>query len=47
MVELGEHCDTHIAPRMRKVIDDEDPGGITGVVGWHGGGGFCYCRLAP
>jgi adenine-specific DNA-methyltransferase len=47
MVELGEHCHTHIIPRMKKVIDGEDLGGITEVVGWQGGGGFRYYRLAP
>jgi len=47
MVELGCHCDTHIVPRMRKVIDGEDDGGITEGVGWKGGGGFRYFRLAP
>jgi adenine-specific DNA-methyltransferase len=47
MVELGEHCDTHIIPRMKKVIDGDDPGGITETVGWKGGGGFRYYRLAP
>jgi len=47
MVELGAHCHTHIAPRLRKVIDGEDPGGITKVVDWKGGGGFRYYRLAP
>jgi len=47
MVELGEHCHTHIIPRLRKVIDREDKGGITEAVGWKGGGGFRYYRLAP
>ena len=47
MVELGEHCHTHILPRLKKVIDGEDPGGITEAVGWKGGGGFRYYRLAP
>jgi len=47
MVELGEHCHTHIVPRLRKVIDGEDPGGITEAAGWKGGGGFRYYRLAP
>jgi len=47
MVELGEHCHTHIIPRMQKVIDGEDPGGITKAVNWKGGGGFRYYRLAP
>jgi adenine-specific DNA-methyltransferase len=47
MVELGEHCHTHIIPRLKKVIDNDDPGGITKAVGWKGGGGFRYYRLAP
>jgi adenine-specific DNA-methyltransferase len=47
MVELGEHCHTHIIPRMKKVIDGTDQGGITKVVNWEGGGGFRYYRLAP
>lgn len=47
MVELGEHCHTHIVPRLKKVIDGQDPGGITKAVGWQGGGGFRYYRLAP
>lgn len=47
MVELGEHCHTHIIPRLRKVIDGSDPGGVTEAVNWKGGGGFRYCRHAP
>ena len=47
MVELGEHCHTHIIPRMKKVIDGEDQGGISQTVNWKGGGGFRYYRLGP
>lgn len=47
MVELGEHCHTHIIPRLKKVIDGQDPGGITESTNWQGGGGFRYFRLAP
>lgn len=47
MVELGEHCHTHIIPRLKKVIDGEDKGGVTETVGWQGGGGFRYFKLAP
>lgn len=47
MVELGEHCHTHIIPRLKKVIDGTDEGGITKTVEWKGGGGFRYYRLAP
>jgi adenine-specific DNA-methyltransferase len=47
MVELGRHCETHIVPRMRKVVDGTDAGGVTEAVEWKGGGGFRYFRLAP
>ena len=47
IIELGEHCHTHIIPRLRKVIDGKDKGGITKLVSWVGGGGFRYFRMAP
>jgi len=47
MAELGEHCQTHIIPRLTKVIDGTDPGGVTEATGWKGGGGFRYFTLAP
>lgn len=47
MVELGEHCHTHIVPRLKKVIDGQDPGGVTEATSWQGGGGFRYYELAP
>ena len=47
MIELGEHCHTHIIPRLKKVIDGEDQGGISKAVNWQGGGGFRYYKLAP
>lgn len=47
MVELGEHCHSHVIPRLQKVIDGEDTGGITPAVNWFGGGGFRYFHLAP
>jgi adenine-specific DNA-methyltransferase len=47
MIELGEHCHTHIIPRLRKVVDGEDQGGVTEAVNWEGGGGFRYYKLAP
>jgi len=47
MIELGEHCHTHIIPRVQKVIDGEDQGGISKAVNWKGGGGFRYYHLAP
>ena len=47
MLELGEHCHTHIIPRLKKVIDGTDKGGVSESVGWSGGGGFRYYSLAP
>lgn len=47
MVELGDHCHTHIIPRMTRIIDGDDKGGITAGESWEGGGGFRYYRLAP
>jgi adenine-specific DNA-methyltransferase len=47
MVELGEHCHTHIIPRLKKVIDGADEGGITKAFDWKGGGGFRYYHIAP
>ncbi len=46
-IELEEHCHTHIIPRLKRVIDGQDTGGITKTVKWKGGGGFRYYRLAP
>ncbi|MCX7239030.1 MAG: site-specific DNA-methyltransferase [Burkholderiales bacterium] len=47
MVELGDHCHTHIIPRLKKVVDGEDQGGVSESVGWQGGGGFRYYNVAP
>jgi adenine-specific DNA-methyltransferase len=47
MVEFGEHAETHIIPRLKKVIEGSDPGGVTEATGWEGGGGFRFYRLAP
>lgn len=47
MVELGEHCHTHIIPRLTSVINGSDQSGVSKAVGWKGGGGFRYYSLAP
>jgi adenine-specific DNA-methyltransferase len=47
MVEIGDHTDTHIVPRLQKVIDGSDQGGISTDADWKGGGGFRYFTLAP
>jgi adenine-specific DNA-methyltransferase len=46
-VELLNHCQTLILPRLTKVVDGTDLGGVTSVTGWQGGGGFRYFHLAP
>jgi adenine-specific DNA-methyltransferase len=47
MIELGEHCHTHIVPRLKSVADGRDKGGISKSTDWKGGGGFRYYQLAP
>ncbi|MDE3027508.1 MAG: site-specific DNA-methyltransferase [Paracoccaceae bacterium] len=47
MVELGDHAKTHIVPRIQKVIDGTDKGGVTEAANWKGGGGYRFFRLAP
>ena len=46
-IELGEHAKTHCQPRLKKVVDGTDQGGISKTVGWQGGGGFRFYTLAP
>lgn len=43
-IEMGEHAVTHVAPRMKQVVDGE-LGGISKSVEWKGGGGFRFYRL--
>src|SRR5581483_2465069 len=47
MVEMGEHCHTHIIPRLTNIINGSDLGGVSNAVNWKGGGGFRYFKLAP
>lgn len=47
MIEIGEHCHTQIIPRLKKIIDGKDSGGVSEMVDWRGGGGFRYYTLAP
>lgn len=46
-IELGEHCHTHCIPRLQKVCNGTDQGGISKAQNWKGGGGFKYYYLAP
>lgn len=45
MIEMGEHAKTHIIPRLKKVIDGTDQGGISKAVGWKGGGSYRYLDI--
>ncbi len=47
MVELGEHCQTHVQPRLCKACNGLDQSGISKAVNWKGGGGFKYYYMAP
>lgn len=47
MIELGNHCFTHVQPRMKKIVDGNDDFGVTSETEWKGGGGFRYYKLAP
>lgn len=42
-----ETLDTFTAPRLKKVVSGEDPGGITKTVEWEGGGGFRILDVTP
>jgi adenine-specific DNA-methyltransferase len=39
--------DTYAVPRLTKVVRGEDPGGVTEMTGWSGGGGFRVLTVAP
>lgn len=39
--------DKYVLPRLTKVVNGEDPGGITEQTGWTGGGGFRILDVAP
>lgn len=42
-----ENLDTFVIPRLSKVVDSDDPGGITEGVEWLGGSGFRILDVAP
>lgn len=45
MIEMGEHAETHIIPRMKNVVSGKDQTGTSKSVNWKGGGGFKYFEL--
>ena len=46
-IELGKQCFTYCIPRLNKVVDGDDQGGITNAVDWQGGSGYHFYELAP
>lgn len=46
-VELGEHAYSLCKPRLDRVIQGKDKGGITKQQNWQGGGGYHFYELAP
>ncbi len=47
LIENGPQCNTHILPRLRRVIDGTDQTGVSKRLRWQGGGGLRYFRLTP
>lgn len=46
-IEMGNHAYSHCKVRLDRVIDNDDPRGITSSVNWQGGGGYKFYELAP
>ena len=44
-IERGGQATSHCVPRLARVIDGEDPVGVTDLESWKGGGGFRFYRL--
>lgn len=42
-----KNIDTYALPRLEKVVNGEDPGGITRAASWEGGGGLRVLDVAP
>lgn len=45
-IEMGAHAYTHCKVRLDRVIDNDDPRGITESSKWSGGGGYKFYELA-
>lgn len=44
-LEIGNHADTHITPRLSNILSGKDQSGISKSVNWQGGGSFKYYHL--
>ena len=45
-IELGEHINTLVLPRLKLVVDGVDEIGISKAVNWQGGGGFKFYEVS-
>lgn len=45
-IEMGEQAFSHCKVRLDRVVNNQDPGGITEVQKWQGGGGYKFYELA-
>lgn len=43
----AETIETFLVPRLTKVVEGADPGGVTEQTGWSGGGGFRVLTVGP
>lgn len=46
-IGLGNHAYSHCYPRLKRVTDGTDQGGISKAQNWKGGSGFKFYELAP
>lgn len=44
-IEIGNHADSHIIPRLISILDCSDESGVTTLANWKGGGSFKYYHL--
>lgn len=44
-IEQGSHCETHCVPRLQRVCEGIEQGGVTQKAEWKGGGGFGFWKL--
>ncbi|MBN1263460.1 MAG: site-specific DNA-methyltransferase [Candidatus Pacebacteria bacterium] len=45
MIEMENHAETHIVPRMKRIVDGKDKNKTSKLVKWSKGGGFSYLQL--
>jgi adenine-specific DNA-methyltransferase len=44
-IEIGDNADKYIIPRLKNVLLNSDPDGVTEISKWQGGGSFNYYEL--